>query len=152
MAFIMLAVKLFKLEFFPLKSQLLEAGDCMRVWFKKKKGVFRCYNCRGKLKYQFAMESSQTVNLSSLELSSILQVFYSLDQLVKDADNNSCWIDFCSLLSQKKNSKWHEYSSAHLKSAGFNFTSHINDQPGCLAERECRGTDNSKTHWKQGNA
>lgn len=31
MAFIMLAVKLFKLEFFPLKSQLLEAGDCTRV-------------------------------------------------------------------------------------------------------------------------
>lgn len=30
-AFVMLAVKVFKLEFFPLKSQLLEASDCTRV-------------------------------------------------------------------------------------------------------------------------
>jgi len=30
-AFIMLAVKVFTLEFFPLKSELLEASDCIRV-------------------------------------------------------------------------------------------------------------------------
>lgn len=30
-AFIMLAVEVFKLEFFPFKSQLLEASDCIRV-------------------------------------------------------------------------------------------------------------------------
>lgn len=65
--------------FFPFTSQLLEASDYRRICFGEKKIekkiVFRCYNCRGKLKYQFTVEGSQTMTLSSLELWIILQVF-----------------------------------------------------------------------------